>query len=77
MKSTKNKYLSYLKKENKRIDNAIKDLHDTYQVDVNMGYTSTYEKWLEIKYIELDTLFERVNIERIELIKNKYEKGEK
>jgi hypothetical protein len=77
LKSTKNKYLSYLKKEKKRIDNAIKDLHDTYQVDVNMGYTSTYEKWLEIKYIELDTLFERVNIERIELIKNKYEKGEK
>lgn len=77
MKNIENKYLSYLKKEKKRIDNAIKDLHDTYRVDVNMGYISTYEKWLEIRYIELQTLFERVNIERIELLKNKYEKGEK
>ena len=71
---TKTKLNRFLEKEQKKIDKDIKDLKSDYSVDVEMGYTRSYEEWLEIRYIELHDLFERINADRIELLIKKYEK---
>jgi hypothetical protein len=44
----KTKLDKYLKKEQKKIDKAIKDLKNECCIDVEMGYTKTYENWFII-----------------------------